>query len=48
MSDEKRMAGDYEIIQSIHVGEREIVLGENPKDKDGQYYLVAYCDTNEL
>lgn len=48
MSAEKRMAGDYEIIQSIHVGEREIVLGENPKDKDGQYYLVAYCDTNEL
>lgn len=48
MSNNKRMAGDYEIIQSIHVGEREIVLGENPKDKDGQFYLVAYCDTNDL
>lgn len=29
MSEEKRMAGDYEIIQSVHIGDREIVVGEN-------------------
>ena len=28
MSDEKRMAGDYEIIQSVYIGDREIVVGE--------------------
>ncbi len=48
MQNNKRMAGDYEIIQSVHVGQREIVLGENPRDKDGQYYFVAYCESNAL
>ena len=32
MSDEKRMAGDYEIIQSVYIGDREIVVGENQAD----------------
>lgn len=36
MSDQKRMAGDYEIIQSVYIGDREIVLGENPGNQDGQ------------
>ena len=26
----KRMAGPYEITHAIHIGDREIVLGENP------------------
>lgn len=48
MSDEKRMAGDYEIIQSVHIGDREIVLGENPENQDGQKYMCAFCTANEL
>ena len=28
----KRMAGDYEIFQAVHIGDKEIVLGENPQD----------------
>ena len=28
----KRMAGPYEITHAIHIGDREIVLGENPAD----------------
>ena len=32
---EKRMAGDYEIIQGLHIGDREIVLGENARDETG-------------
>lgn len=31
-STEKRMAGDYEVIQAVHIGDREVVLGENPQD----------------
>ena len=27
---EMRIAGDYEIIHALHIGDREIVLGENP------------------
>ena len=26
---DKRMAGDYEIIQSFHIGDQEVVIGEN-------------------
>lgn len=33
MSEEKRMAGDYEIIQAVHIGDREIVVGENQADE---------------
>jgi hypothetical protein len=35
MSEAKRMAGPYEITHAIHIGDREIVLGENPADTDG-------------
>lgn len=48
MSDEKRMAGDYEIIQAVQIGDREIVIGENPENRDGQKYMCAYCTANEL
>jgi len=45
---EKRMAGDYEIIHAIQVGDREIVLGENLMDVNGQKYMCAFCTANEL
>lgn len=48
MSDEKRMAGDYEIIQAVQIGDREIVIGENSENRDGQKYMCAYCTANEL
>lgn len=34
------MAGDYEIIQAVHIGDREIVVGENQADEQGLPYLV--------
>ena len=37
-STEKRMAGDYEIIQAVQIGDREVVLGENPQDETGMKY----------
>lgn len=47
MDNEKRMAGDYEIIHAIHIGDKEVVVGENKADPD-QRYLVAYCSRNEI
>ena len=35
MAEEIRKAGDYTIIQSLHIGDREVVLGENPDDTNG-------------
>ena len=46
--DEIRKAGDYEIIHSIHIGDKELVMGENLNDKDGHFYLVGECTRNEL
>ena len=48
MSEEKRMAGDYEIIQSVYIGDREIVVGENQANTDGRPYLVAYYESNAI
>ena len=48
MSEEKRMAGDYEIIQSVYIGDREIVMGENQANTDGLPYMVAYYESNAI
>ena len=45
---EIRKAGDYEITHAIHIGEKELVLGENLSAEDGMYYLIAYCETNGM
>ena len=44
MSKEKRMLGNYEVTQSIYIGDKEVVLAV---DKKEQYpFLVCYCDYN--
>lgn len=48
MNDEKRMAGDYEIIHAMHIGDQEIVVGENPAAAVGQMYMCAFCEQNEI
>ena len=48
MNEEIRKAGDYTIIQSLHIGDREIVLGENPENQEGQKYMCAFCTSNGL
>ena len=47
-NEEKRMAGDYVIIHAFHIGDREIVLGENPASKDDKRYMCAFCTENSL
>jgi hypothetical protein len=51
MQDEKRMAGDYVIIQAIMIGDKEIVIGENQANTNGQKYMTAvgeWCDLFEF
>ena len=45
--DEKRMAGEYEIIQAISVGSAEIVLGHAAQN-EALPYMTAICTRNEL
>lgn len=42
MSKEKRKLGDYEIIQSIYIGDKEVVFGVDKKDP--YPFMVCYCD----
>lgn len=48
MEQEKRMAGDYEIIHALHIGDREIVLGENPSAAEDERYMCAFCQQHEI
>ena len=45
---EKRMAGDYVIIHALYIGDREIVLGENPAVVGDERYMCAFCQDNDL
>jgi hypothetical protein len=42
------MAGDYEIIQAMMIGDKEIVLGENTEDDQGVPYMCAFCEDNGI
>lgn len=48
MTKAKRMVGPYEITHAIHIGDREIVLGENIADTDGTPYMCSYCESNDF
>lgn len=45
---EKRMAGDYEVIRALYIGDREIVLGENVQGDTGMRYMCAFYRQNAL
>ncbi|HHZ05872.1 MAG TPA: hypothetical protein GX401_03690 [Clostridiales bacterium] len=47
MDIEKRVAGDYTITNTLHIGDREVVMGENFADEK-QPYMVAFCERDEL
>jgi hypothetical protein len=47
---ERRMIADtgYEVKHSIQIGDREILIGENMDDPDGEHYLKAEYTNNFL
>ncbi len=48
MNEGKRMAGSYEVIQAIHIGDQEIVLGQDPGNREGAKFICAFCQKNSL
>lgn len=38
------MVGDYTVINSMYIGHREIILGENPKAASGERYVCCYAE----
>lgn len=47
MEDTRKVNG-YTITNSMQIGEREFVLGENMNEACGNYYLVADFESNEI
>ena len=43
--DDKRMIGDYTVLNSMYVGHKEIALCENPKADKGECYLCCYIES---
>ncbi len=48
MSREIRKAGNYNIINSIHIGDKELLLGENMEEKDGYFYMTCFSERDDL
>ena len=42
--DEKRMVGDYTVLNSMYIGHKEILLCENTKAEKGERYLCCYAE----
>lgn len=45
--EKRKMAGDYEILQSVRLGGKEVLLGYNPKDGCASY-MTSYRTVNFL
>ena len=45
---EKRMAGDYTIFQSFHIGDREVVIGERQDAPKDERYMCAFCEMADI
>ena len=48
MDTEKRMAEDYEVIQAITLGDKEVVLGENLQAPPDERYMCAFCRHTDM
>ena len=44
----KRMAGTYEIINSVHIGSKEIVLGVDKNNTENGKYYCGNCECCEI
>lgn len=40
--DDKRMIGDYTVLNSMYVGHKEIAICENPQAAKDERYLCCY------
>ena len=47
-NEEKRMAGCWEVLHSLHIGDKEVVFGENKTNPSEARYMCAYGQANDL
>ena len=46
MGKEKRMIGDYTVLCSVNVGEKEVILASNEQSTDGEKFLCGFVERN--
>ena len=44
MGKEKRMIGDYTVLCSVNVGEKEVILASNEQSTDGEKFLCGFVE----
>ena len=47
-NNEKRMAGCWEILHALHIGDKEVVVGENLTEPNEARYMCPYCTANDI
>lgn len=48
MNTEKRMIHFYEVVSSLKIGEKEVVLAMDEKNIDGKKYMTCFVERDEL
>lgn len=48
MGKEKRMIGDYTVLSSVNVGEKEIIIASNEQSTNGDKFLCGFVERNDL
>ena len=46
--EEKRLIGEYKVINSMFIGSKEVALCENLKDPHGLYYMTSDVHNNDF
>ena len=45
---QKEVIGDYEVLASVHVGEKEVVIGEKEPNNDGLRFMCGYMERTDI
>ena len=45
---QKETIGDYKVLAAIHVGEKEVVIGEKEQNDDGLRFMCGYMERTDI
>jgi hypothetical protein len=45
---QKEVIGDYKVLASVHVGEKEVVIGEKEPNNDGLRFMCGYMERTDI
>ena len=48
MNEGKRKIGEYTVLCSVNVGEKEVILASNEQSTNGDKFLCGFAERNDL